>query len=55
MTPTESARLPFFAAEVQLDSFTYSAPDQDSSLALLALGAGGILALRRLRAAQVRS
>jgi len=48
---------------VQLDSFTYTsntpvagstvvaAPDQGSSLALLALGAGGVLALRRSRAA----
>ena len=40
---------------VQLDSFTYSTPDQGSSLALLAIGAGGILALRRWRAAQGRS
>jgi hypothetical protein len=46
---------------VQLDSFTYNAPvklsastvpDEGSSLALLAMGAGGILALRRWRAAQ---
>jgi hypothetical protein len=42
-------------AEVQLDSFTYNTPDQGSSLALLAMGAGGILALRRWRAAQDRS
>jgi len=49
---------------VQLDSFTYNTPvqgssravpDQGSTLALLALGAGGILALRRWRAAQGRS
>lgn len=40
---------------VQLDSFTYSTPDEGSTLALLAMGAGGILALRRQRAAQVRS
>jgi hypothetical protein len=39
-------------AEVQLDSFTYNTPDQGSSLALLAMGAGGILALRRWRAEQ---
>jgi len=32
-----------------------SVPDQGSSLALLAMGAGGILALRRWRAAQGRS
>jgi hypothetical protein len=51
------------AAKVQLDSFTYTSttlnptsshtvPDQSSSLALLAIGAGGVLALRRWRAAQ---
>ena len=49
--------------QVQLDSFTYNSntplaganvtvPENGSSLALLAMGAGGILALRRLRAAQ---
>ena len=46
-------------ARVQLDSFTYNntpaTPDQGSSLALLAIGAGGVLALRRWRAAQARS
>jgi hypothetical protein len=46
-------------AEVQLDSLTYKTginiPDQGSSLALLAMGAGGILALRRLRSTQGRS
>jgi hypothetical protein len=51
--------------EIQLDSITYtsttldqrvsSIPDQGSSLALLAMGAGGILALRRWRTAQGRS
>src|SRR4029077_462583 len=45
-------------AEIQLDSFTYdsasSVPDQGSSLALLAMGAGGILAFRRWRATQQR-
>ena len=44
--------------EVRLDSLTYEAHgvrDQGSSLALLAMGAGGILALRRLRTAQVLS
>jgi hypothetical protein len=49
------------STEIQLDSFTYNdpptgrgatLPDQGSSLALLAIGAGGILALRRRRAAQ---
>ncbi len=44
---------------VQLDSFTYNntpaTPDNGSSLALLAMGAGGILAFRRWRAAQARS
>ena len=49
------------STRVQLDSFTYntpgqgprslSVPDQGSTLALLAMGAGGILALRRWRAA----
>jgi len=50
--------------EIQLDSFTYTAntpvagsriaavPDHSSSLALLAMGAGGVLALRRRRTAQ---
>jgi hypothetical protein len=46
-------------AEVQLDSLTYNTrnniPDQGSSLALLAMGAGGVLALRRWRGAQARS
>jgi hypothetical protein len=52
-----------YGARVQLDSFSYtsntldhasslSVPEQGSSLALLAMGAGGILALRRWRAAQ---
>src|SRR5207237_460706 len=50
--------------EIQLDSFTYNAPtqaanvavpDRGSSLALLAMGAGGVLALRRWRATQGRS
>ena len=40
---------------VQLDSFTYSTPDQGSSLALLAMGATGVLALRRWKAAQKTS
>jgi hypothetical protein len=50
---------------VSLDSFTYNTagqstsvatvPDEGSSLALLAMGAGGVLALRRWRAAQGRS
>jgi hypothetical protein len=46
---------------ITLDSFTYTSntpvagasravPDQGSSLALLAMGAGGVLALRRWRA-----
>ena len=40
---------------IQLDSFTYKTPDQGSSLALLAMGAGGILALRRWRTEQAGS
>jgi hypothetical protein len=52
------------STEVELDSFTYNTPatgraatlsDQASSLELLAMGAGGILALRRWRTAQGRS
>lgn len=51
---------------IQLNSFTYASntpvagsrvaavPDQGSSLALLAMGAGGVLALRRWKAAQTR-
>ena len=50
-------------ATIQLDSLTYDSntpgpglsrtvPDQGSSLALLAMGAGGVLALRRWRTAQ---
>ena len=50
---------PHGPAEIQLDSLTYNTrgniPDQGSSLALLTIGAGGILALRRWRAAQERS
>ena len=54
-----------FTTRVDLDSFSYNTPlqgaslatipDQGSSLALLAMGAGGILALRRWRATQGRS
>ena len=44
---------------IQLDSFTYNTrenvPDQGSSLTLLAMGAGGVLALRRLRTTQKHS
>jgi hypothetical protein len=47
---------------VQLDSFTYNdppshaaVPDQGSSLALMTMGASGILALRRWRAVRGRS
>jgi hypothetical protein len=39
-------------ATVQLDSLTFHTPDNGSSLALLAMGAGGVLALRRWRALQ---
>ena len=52
----------FSFSEIQLDSFTYNSPgqasrlatipDQGSSLALLAMSAGGVLALRRLRTTQ---
>lgn len=40
-------------AKVQLDSLTFHTPDNGSSLGLLAMGAGGVLALRRRRAAEV--
>jgi hypothetical protein len=44
---------------IQLDSFTYNntpaTSDNGDSLALLAMGAGGVLAFRRCRAAQARS
>jgi hypothetical protein len=43
------------SAKVELDSFTYKTPDQGPSLALLAMGAAGILAFRRWRATQERS
>jgi hypothetical protein len=43
------------STRVQLDSFTYNTPDQGSSLAFLAMGVGGILALRRWRALQAGS
>ena len=48
----------FHNAEIQLDSFSYNTPvqgltravpDEGSSLGLLAMGAGGILAFRRLK------
>lgn len=46
---------PGFNAEVQLDSFTYKStaalPDSGSTLALLAMGAGGVIALRQRRKA----
>jgi len=55
---TVSTPLPNLA-KIQLNSFTYNArenvSDQGSSLALLAMGAGGVLALRRRRTAQRRS
>jgi len=66
-TPTRgSLEVTVAYAKVQLDSFTYNTPgqgsrfgpavpDQGSSLGLLAMGAAGILALRRWRAAQERS
>ena len=64
-SPTEgSLEVTVAYGTVQLDSFTYNSdtpaagsrvaavPDQGSSLALLAMGAGGVLALRRRRTAQ---
>jgi hypothetical protein len=61
-----SLQVTVIGGEIQLDSFTYNSntaiqgstrtvPDNGSSLALLAMGAGGILALRRRRAAQQNS
>jgi hypothetical protein len=46
---------PHGPADIELDSVTYNIPDQGSTLALLAMGAGGVLALRRWRAAQAPS
>ena len=40
---------------VHLDSFSFNIPENGSSLALLAMGAGGVLALRRWRAARERA
>jgi len=54
----------FSSATIQLDSFTYNTPnqglspkvaDQGSTLALLAMGAEGVLALRRQRVTKGRS
>jgi hypothetical protein len=62
-----SLQVTVFPAYIRLDSFTYNTPaqvltgagatvpDQGSSLALLAIGAGGILAFRRWRRAQAGS
>jgi hypothetical protein len=44
-----------FERGVHLDSFSYNIPENGSSLALLAIGAGGVLALRRWKAARGRS
>jgi hypothetical protein len=55
VTVFAEAGWPNNSTRIQLDSFTYNTPDQGSSLALLAMGAGGILAFRRWRAAQGRS
>ncbi len=41
--------------KVQLDGFAYYTPDQGSTLALLAMGAGGVLSLRRWRTARERA
>jgi hypothetical protein len=47
---------PHGPAEIELDSLTFfHVPDNGSSLALLAMGASGVLALRRWRTAQGRS
>jgi hypothetical protein len=56
---TVSVRGAHGPAEIDLDSLTYNTrnniPDQGSTLALLAMGASGVLALRRWRAADIRS
>ena len=52
---TVSDFAPGAGSEIQLNSFTYKTSDQGSSLALLAMGAGGVLALRRLRTAKKQS
>ena len=51
VVPSEPGE-PGSVAKIQLDSLTFHTPDNGSSLALLAMGAGGILAFRRWRAAQ---
>jgi hypothetical protein len=61
-----SLQVSAFPTEIHLDSLTYSSntpvawssrtvPDQGSSLAILAMGADGVLALRRCRATQTQS
>ena len=42
-------------AKVQLNSFTYATPEQGSSLALLAMGAAGLVALRQWKDGQKKS
>jgi hypothetical protein len=46
---------PDSGAKIQLDSFTYATPEHGSSLALLAMGAAGLVALRQWRDAQTKS
>jgi hypothetical protein len=46
---------PLSIAKVQLDSLTFHTPDNGSSLALLAIGASGVLAFRRLRSTREHS
>jgi hypothetical protein len=41
--------------KVQFDDYTYYTPDQGSTLALLAMGAAGVLSLRRWRTAPERT
>jgi hypothetical protein len=55
VTVFAAAGFPDNGTKVQLDSFTYTTPDQGSSLALLAIGASGVLTLRRWRTAPRRS
>lgn len=51
VVPSEPGE-PNSVAKVQLDSLTFHTPDNGSTLTLLAMGATGVLALRRSRATQ---
>lgn len=54
VVPSEPGQ-PNSVAKVQLDSLTFHTPDNGSSLGLLAMGAGGVLALRKWRGERRRA